>query len=81
MLVRGGEVSEGLDFGRVGSHTFGGEDHTIEADLWLPDPALGAVENNSVLASGLHELDQGLVMLIGHPAIGAYIIVDDDDAG
>ena len=32
-----------LGFGGIGSHTFVGEDHTLEADLRLSDSALGIV--------------------------------------
>ena len=70
-----------MEFGGIGSHTFSGEDYAIEADLGLPDSALGTVEDDLVLAYCLHELYQILVMLLRYLAIDAYIIVDHNDAG
>ena len=70
-----------MDFGEIGSHTFGSEDCTIEADPRLPDPTLGTVEDDFVLTHHLHELHQVLVMLLRDLPIDAYIIMDHDDAG
>ena len=70
-----------LYFNRVRLHVFACEICTVEADLRLPDSTFGAIENDSVLAHCLHELYQVSVMLLGHSAIDAYIIMDHNDIG
>ena len=70
-----------MDFEGIGSHTFGSEDCAVEADLGLPDAALGTVEDDCVLTYHLHELHQVSVMLLGGLAIDAYVVVDHSDAG
>ena len=69
-----------MDFRKIRSHTFGGEDIIIEADLGLPDPAFGTAEDDSMLTHHLHELPQASVILLGGSAIDTYIIMDPDDA-
>ena len=71
----------GLDSRGIRSHTFDSEDCTIEADLQLPDPTLGTVEDNSMLACSSHDLNQVLIMLLGCLAVDVYFIMDADDAG
>ena len=60
--IGGGKVLEGLDFGGIGSHTFGSEDCTIEIDFGLTDSTFGAIGDDSELAHCLHELYQVSVM-------------------
>ena len=64
MIIRGGKVLGGLTFGRVSLHTLGGEYCVTEDYFWLPDPAFPAFEDDSVLCSGLHQLDLVPVMLL-----------------
>ena len=64
----------------LGLHTLGSEHCTIKADLWLPYPALAAVEYKAVLCYSLHELDEVLVMVLGGMAVDTDVIMDGYDA-
>ena len=75
MITRDGK---GLDFGRDDFHTSGGEYFTTEAYFWLPNPAFAAVEYDSILQGGLHQLP---VMILRGLVIDMNIIMDGYDSG
>ena len=55
--------------------------YTIETYFWLPNPAFAAVEDDSILQGGLHQLDQTFVMLLKGLAIEANVFIDGYDSG
>ena len=56
-----------------------GEHCTVEANLWLPYPALAAAEYHVILHHSLHQLEKVPVMLLMDMAIDTHIILDGYD--
>ena len=79
MVVKGGEVLEGLCLRRVRLHTVAGEHCTVESDLWLPYPALSVIEYDAILHCSLYELDKVPVILFLDTAIDADVFMDGND--
>ena len=49
--------------------------------LWLPEPSLYTIEDDSMMAHSLHGLNQVLVVFLRHLATDAYVIMYGDMLG
>ena len=72
---------EGLDFGGIQPHALGSKHYAVERNLRLPDLTRSAVEDNAMLMSSLHQLQEVSVMLLGGTAVDTYLIMTSNYAG
>ena len=57
-MSQGRKFLEGLDFGRIWLYALGSENSAIKGNLRLPDVALCAVEDDTMVLESLHQVQE-----------------------